>query len=426
MIDGDSNVDAKFMAGLQGLKSVGRYEIVRKLGQGGMAVVYLGLDPYIKRNVAIKMSVPGNTKAREQFFIEAQSVGRLAHPNIVSVYDAGIHGDYCYIAMEYVDGSTMEQYCDPEHLLPVKKAVEMMFVTANALNYAHDQGILHRDIKPSNIMLSKGTVPKITDFGVAQILEQTVISGFFGTPRYMSPEKILGEKITFNSDIWALGCILYLMLTGHHAFPGKKLAEVKKNILETNPVPLRELRPEVPEILEGIIAKVLNKEARKRYQTCLEFAYELRVALRGMSPTIQKDEKAKNAIEYIHKVPFFRNFTKSQVEKLFTASSIEKVPAGNVIVAEGDIDDSFYVILSGQAKITKAGQGVAVIGVGECFGEMAYIGGQARIASVSAETDMLIMKISATLLDRAPDNIQLLFFKNFAMFLVRRLSSYFS
>ncbi len=421
----DTAVDSKFMAGLRGLKTVGRYEIVRKLGRGGMAVVYLGWDPYIKRNVAIKMSVPGSEKAREQFFVEAQSVGRMAHPGIVGVYDAGIHGDYCYMAIEYVDGDTMEQFCDAEHLLPLNKAVQMMFTTANALNYAHEQGILHRDIKPSNIMLTANEQPKIADFGVAQILEQTTISGFFGTPRYMSPEKIKGEDISFNSDLWSLGCILYMLFTGRHAFPGKKLSEVRKNIINAEPMPVTRVRSDVPDILEEIIARALHKDPRKRYQSCLEFAYDLRVALRGLSQGEETDEKAKNAIEYIHKVPFFRNFKQDQVEKLFSASSLEKASVGEVIVAEGEIDDCFYVILSGEAKIIKAGEDIATIGVGECFGEMAYIGGQARVASVVAVTDMVVMKISATLLDRAPGPIQLIFFKNFSMLLVRRLSSFF-
>jgi serine/threonine-protein kinase len=171
------------------------------------------------------------------------------------------------------------------------------------------------------------------------------------------------------------------------------------------------------------VAKSLAKNPKDRYQTGRELAYDLRVALRRLTKTDRMDDKIHDAIDFVHHVPFFNNFTREQVKSLSEASTIVKVARKKMIVIEGEIDDTFFIILSGKAKIVKETRTIAVVGAGECFGEMAYICGQPRSASVVADTDCILMKISATLMDRSPDEVQLLFFRNFAMTLVRRLAS---
>jgi serine/threonine-protein kinase len=190
-------------------------------------------------------------------------------------------------------------------------------------------------------------------------------------------------------------------------------------IINEEPVSILSLRPDLPKVLEKITKKALSKDRKERYQTCMDFAYDLRVALRGLTGSV---DKIKDVADYIHSVPFFHNFTKKQMKELISACNIVKVRKGKIIVAQGEIDDTFYVILSGKAKVMKDDQPIAAISTGQCFGEMSFIGGQARIASVLADTDCALMKISATLLDRSSESIQLLFFKNFAMTLVRRMS----
>lgn len=212
------------------------------------------------------------------------------------------------------------------------------------------------------------------------------------------------------------------MLTGAQAFPGENNFSIMYKITNSDPVPMDFLRPEVPDILKDIVQKAMAKDRRDRYQTCLDFAYDLRVALRGMTNTVALDGKAQDVIDLVHNVPFFHNFTRDQLVELVSDTTIIKFAKDTIIVDEGDIDDTFYVILSGKARISKDKRRIACISIGECFGEMACIVGQARMASVTADTDCILMKISATLIDRSSESIQLLFFKNFATTLVRRLS----
>ena len=423
-------VDIQFLSDLQDIKVVGRYEIIGKLGQGSMGVVYLGKDPYINRNVGIKISRPSAEiegekadKYRERFFIEAQSVGRLMHPNIVAIYDAGMYKDFCYITMEYIDGPTLEKFCSKDNLLPINKVVEIMFVTCKALDFAHKKEVIHRDIKPSNIMLNKAGAVRITDFGIAQIKsEQTASRGIIGSPSYMSPEQVKEETVEDKSDIFSLGCVFYELLTGEKAFSGDNYFSIMYKIANEEPVSMRKIRPQIPEILVKITKKALAKNPNQRYQSCMDFAYDLRVALRGLKGSI-KTVKAVDVIDYVHSVPFFENFTKNQVKGIMNASNIIKVPKGKVVVTEGEIDDSFYIILSGRVVVQKSKKMIAQIGRGECFGEMSYLSGQARTASVAADTDCIMMKISAILLDKSPETVQLHFLKNFAMTLLNRLSS---
>jgi serine/threonine-protein kinase len=268
-------------------------------------------------------------------------------------------------------------------------------------------------------MIDKMGNIKIADFGIAQATERTVEMGFFGTPSYMSPEQLKDEVVGNESDIFSLGCVLYELLTGKRAFSGDKVFAIIYKIINEEPVPITDLRPDLPEILEKITKRALSKARQERYQTCMDFAYDLRVALRGLTGTL---DKIKDVGDYIHSVPFFHNFTKKQVRELISACTIVKVRKGKVIVAQGEIDDTFYVILSGKANVMKDDQKIASISTGQCFGEMSFIGGQARIASVFADTDCALLKISATLLDRSPESIQLLFYRSFATTLVRRMS----
>ncbi|MDP2863948.1 MAG: serine/threonine-protein kinase [Desulfobacterales bacterium] len=406
---------------LKGIDTVGRYKISRQLGKGGSGVVYLGVDPYIKRNVAIKMSKLTTDRERAHFFVEAQSAGRLNHPNIVSIYDAGLYKEYCYIAMEYIEGETLAKFCSKENLLPLNTVIEIIINVCNALDYAHKQKVIHRDIKPTNIMIDSSLSPKIADFSIAQIIEATVEMGIFGTPSYMSPEQLKDSQVSGISDIFSLGCVLYEMLAGVKAFPGDNHFAIMYKIGNENPLSLLSIRREIPRILDEITQKALAKNPGERYQTCMDFAYDLRVALRGFTETVN-NEKVKDVVDFMLHLPFFNNFSKEHIKELITTSKVAKVRKGKTIVTEGEIDDTFYIILSGKVKIKKGDKTISVIGPGECFGEMAYICGQARAATVIAETDSILLIISAPLLDRSSESIQLLFFKNFAITLVNRLS----
>jgi len=424
-----SSVDQSFLNDLSDITTIGRYEIVGKLGQGSMGLVYLGRDPYINRNVSIKIARPTSEvvgekadRYRERFFLEAQSAGRLMHPNIVAIYDAGMYKDFCYITMEYIDGPHLGKFCQKDNLLPISKAAEIIFAACKGLDYAHKRGVVHRDIKPSNIMLNRTGGVKITDFGIAQIKsEQPAAEGLIGSPSYMSPEQVKEERVDERSDIFSLGCVLYELLTGEKVFSGENYFSIMYKITHEDPAGIRKIRPEVPEVLGKITRKALAKDPNNRYQTCMDLAYDLRVALRGLKGAAASD-KIENIIDYVHSVPFFENFGKGQVKEILNASNIVKVRKGEVVVAEGEIDDAFFIILSGKAAVVKGKKTIALIGRGECFGEMAYLSGQSRVATVAAQTDCVLLKISATLLDKSSESMQLLFMRNFAMTLLHRLS----
>lgn len=422
-------VDSQFLADLSDIATVGRYEIIGQLGQGSMGVVFVGRDPYINRHVGIKVSRPAADvqrekadKYREKFFLEAQSAGRLVHPGIVAIYDAGMYKDFCYITMEYVDGPSLQKYCAKDSLFPVSKVVEIIFAVCHALDFAHKRGVVHRDIKPSNILLSGAGEVKITDFGIAQVkTEQTSSKGIVGSPSYMSPEQVKEGAVEDKSDIFSLGCVLYEMLTGEKAFPGDNYFSIMYKITNEEPPPIPEIRSEVPEILWKITRKALSKDPAERYQSCMDFAYDLRVALRGLKGGGGAD-RIDTIVDYVNSVPFFENFNKEQVKEILNASNIIKVRRGKVLMSEGEIDDTFFIILSGKVAVNKGSRTIAFLSRGECFGEMSYLSGQSRAATVVVETDCVLMKISGTLLDKSPDTIQVLFLRNFALTLIQRLS----
>jgi serine/threonine protein kinase len=422
-------VDTQFLTDLSDVKKVGRYEIIEQLGRGSMGVVYLGRDPYIKRDLAIKISRPAADvvgemadRYRERFFTEAQSAGRLLHPNIVAIYDAGMYKDFCYMTMEYIEGPTLNKFCRKDYLLPTTNVLEIMFIACKALDYAHKKGVVHRDIKPSNIMLDKSGHIKITDFGIAQIkTEQTASQGIIGSPSYMSPEQVKDKPIDNKSDIFSLGCVFYELLTGEQAFSGDNDFTVMYKIAREEPVPMQSIRQELPETLVKITQKALAKDPSQRYQSCGDFAYDLRVALRGLKGST-KSVEVEDVIDYMYNVPFFEDFTKDQVNEILKASDIINIRKGEIVVTEGEVDDSFFIILSGRVEVQKNNRNIASIGRGECFGEMASFSGQVRAATVLAETNCILLKISRTLLDRSSESMQLLFLKNFLMTLIQRLS----
>lgn len=419
----EAPIDPEFLLSLEKLKTLGRYELIKKLGRGGAGVVFLGRDPYIKRYVAIKIARTVTDKARQRFLVEAQSAGRFNHPNIVDIHDLGVQDDFCYLTMEYIKGSTLEKYCEEGNLLPMSDVMDIVLNVCSALEYAHKEGVIHRDIKPANIMLTESNITKIADFGVAQMTESTAETGIIGTPSYMSPEQLKGETVGPESDIFSLGCVLYELLVGKKAFPGDNNFSIMYKITNEDPMPPSDIRKDIPEILAKIIGKALSKDTRNRYQNCADLALDLKVAKRGLSNTA-KDEKIKDIVDYVHGLSFFQNFSVEEVEEIVSMSHIIKVKHGKFIVEQGDIDDTFYIVMSGEAKVIKDGRDLALISTGDCFGEMAMIGGQVRTANVIANNECILIKINATLLDSASEAVKFLFYKNFATTLVKRLATH--
>ncbi len=264
--------------------TLGRYEVIRELGQGAMGTVYLGRDPKINREVAIKTLnlhdvEPDQIKeVKERFFREAEAAGRLNHPHIVTIYDAGEEHDLAYMAMEFLDGKDLSAHCNSKKLLPFADVLQIAADVADALAYAHKNDVVHRDIKPSNLMLLKNGKIKVTDFGIARVINssQTQTGTILGTPSYMSPEQVSGDRVKGASDLFSLGVVCYELLSGQKPFVGDSLGALMHNIANVKYSPLKKVKPGLPESCYTIVRKLLKKEIRDRYRNATEVADALR------------------------------------------------------------------------------------------------------------------------------------------------------
>jgi len=414
-------------------KRLGKYEVKGEINRGSMGIVYLGYDPYIDRDVAIKVAlaeslndpVSGN-RYRKMFFNEAHTAGLLTQPNIISIFDAGVDQDICYIIMEYVTGgTTLKKYCVPENLLPLEKVVEIIFKCAKALDYAHRQGVVHRDIKPTNILITESYDIKIGDFSIAHINKpdatDTQPLGTMGSPRYMSPEQLREDSVTGQSDLFSLGVIMYELLTGKHPFAAENFSRLINRILNEEPVPLRDVRQDIPDSLQAIVTRAMQKDTAKRYAMGLEIATDLSKAfdaLEGPEENITEQEK----FIAIKQLDFFQGFPDAELWEILRASTWQDYKDGEDIIVEGELDDCFYIIAAGKVSVRKHNKTIRGLAKGDCFGEMGYLTRTRRTATIKSEGTTALLKINSTVISQVSLNCQVRFLKVFLRTLIHRLS----
>ena len=267
--------------------TLGRYEILQELGQGAMGIVYLGKDPSINREVAVKtinyadIAPDELTDVKARFFREAEAAGKLSHPNIVTIYDMGEDHDMAYIAMELLIGKELTHYCQKGNRLPLKRVLKMVSAVAEALGYAHSQQVVHRDIKPANIILLEDDQVKVADFGIARVISssKTQTGVIFGTPNYMSPEQIAGKKVDGRSDLFSLGVVFYELLTGARPFKGDSMTALLYAVANTEYVPLQDIAPKTPPSCVEIVEHLLAKGVSKRYQSASQVVKDVQACL---------------------------------------------------------------------------------------------------------------------------------------------------
>jgi serine/threonine-protein kinase len=294
------------MATAEELKQLGRYDLTRVLGKGAMGIVYEGLDPRLNRKVAIKTILKGHlddeAASKEysmRFMREAQSVARLNHPNIVQVYDFGEQGDIAYIVMEFIKGKELKNFFDANERFELKEAVRIMCELLDALELAHEAGIVHRDIKPANVMLDSQARVKLADFGVARVTddrsnaEKTQAGTMVGTPAYMSPEQITGGSIDRRSDVFSAGIILYQFLVGEKPFTGSGAWTIAKKIIQDHPPVPSSINNTISPLFDAVVNKALAKSVEQRYQSAREFGAALKRALEGKS---EEDDSDKTVV----------------------------------------------------------------------------------------------------------------------------------
>ena len=274
------------------LPMLGRYEILEQIGRGAMGIVYKGRDPVLNRLTAIKTIRFSDEFDEEKvdtikthFYREAEVVAKLSHPNIVTIYDVGEDLDLSFLAMEYLQGESLEKYTTQGNLFPVKKCLEIIAQVCDALEYAHTHDIIHRDIKPANIMLLPDGTIKVTDFGIARATTSTKTrTGIIkGTPYYMSPEQTKGLELSGRSDIFSLGVVFYQLLTGKLPFDGENMAAIMYQITSVNPTPPTEYKPGISKPILMVLNKALVKEHDKRYAHAIDMGKHIRMILAKMS-----------------------------------------------------------------------------------------------------------------------------------------------
>jgi serine/threonine protein kinase len=410
---------------------IGKYEIINEIGKGTTGDVYLSHDPYYGRDVAVKVyhaQADANSQAakvaRKMFFNEAHIVGMLQHPNILPIFDAGEEGGHYYIVMEHVRGArTLESYCKPDTLLGIEDVIKTLFKCAKALHYAHGRGLIHRDIKPSNIMLTPDNDVRIIDFGIAILKDAdlSAIQGIAGSPSYMSPEQVQSAELTKASDLYSLGAVMYEMLTGFRPFRASALAKLLNQIVFATPPPIHTLRNDVPEGLEEIVARAMQKEPEKRYPSGAEMAVELTRVYTEFAKEHHEKVDQKEHFSILRRLNFFHDFSHGEIRELLRASSWLEFKAGEDIVREGEMDDHFYVIVTGDCLVESNGITVGEMQAGNCFGESSYVAGTKRTATIKARESVTVVSVGATMLEQLSTDCQLRFNKVFLSTLIRRL-----
>ena len=420
------------------MNRIGKYELVREIGHGASSTVYLGNDPFAKRQVAVKVAFPEilrdpkRGRLYTQLFVnEAALIGKLSHPHIVQTYDAVVDDHLCYIVMEYVAGGTLEAACTAGRLLPIERVVEIIFKCTRALDFAVRSGIIHRDIKPANILFAstdpnEGEI-KISDFGAAIIgsPERTLVPGI-GSPAYMSPQQVKDQTLDHQTDIYSLGVVMYQLLTGQLPFQARNSYDLIYQIINTEPRAPSLLRSDVAASLDAIVARAMSKKVENRYTSWTEFAHHLTQAFRGGSLNMPADHMADlEKFDTLRSFTFFADFSDVEIWEVVRFSQWSRFSPGEVIIEDGQTGDCFYFLAEGELKVLKNGMILDLLTTGECFGEMAVIGKRTsrRGADIIALTAAKLVRVTEGALQKSSAACRMHFYQSFLAVLSERLTS---
>ncbi|MGH8676505.1 MAG: serine/threonine-protein kinase [Burkholderiales bacterium] len=397
-------------------RHLGKFALRRVLGKGASGTVYLALDTFNGQDVALKVLDPEVVSAQDfdktytkQFLNEASLAGRISHPHIASILEAVVEEQGGgYIAIEYVPGGDLTQFTGAGRLLGVEDATEVAFKCCGALDYAFRQGIVHRDIKPANIMVASGTNIKVADFGAAYLhkAQETEIA-IIGSPFYMSPEQVTRQPLSYHSDMFALGVVLYELFTGQRPFAGNNVLELFHAIRNEQPAAPSTLRQGIDKGMDRILFRMLAKSAGERYPTWADLALDL--ADVGRLRVYQKAVPDREKYVALRKNAILERLNDAEIWEMVHAGRWKRVQAGAVIVREDEPGSSLFFLGSGSAKVTKQGRLLNVLQTGEYFGEMAYIkaGAIPRQATAEAIGDVLLAEFEPAALQEVSKNCQL-------------------
>jgi eukaryotic-like serine/threonine-protein kinase len=410
---------------------IGKYPVVRQLGQGSASTVYLASDPFAGRDVAIKLLNPLTTahpdldrRFRRALMNEAALAGRLSHPHIVGLYDAVADTDACYVVMEHVAGGTLEPYCDPENLLPMEQAVEIIFKCALALEHAHQQGVIHRNLKASNILIRRGTDIKVSDFCSGRTERYALGEVPIGSALiYMAPEQLQELGLTQQADIYSLGVVMYRLLTGHVPFYAASDADLIQEIIDGTPILPSRYLADLPAQLEAVIMRAIERDLRRRYPTWAEFSADLTDAYRALSRADAEDSDTER-FNVVRGLSFFRDFQDVEIWETLRTGNFRRFPTDRVIIREGERGECFYVLTAGEVQVARSGTPLDILTPGDCFGEMLYFSQASarRTTTITTLTPITVLEIDSTALRLASAPCQVQFNKAFMRILIDRLT----
>lgn len=396
---------------------IGKYEIIRPLGKGATAIVYLCRDTETGNEVAVKVILLGKENAAMsrrlmKLFQTESGIGRrLDHPNVVRIYEAVVEEDRAWIAMEFVDGTPLDQYVSIRKLLPLHRVIGIIFKCCLALDYAFREGVIHRDIKPANILIGPGDEPKITDFGLSLNLQResgqdsTFIMGV-GSPAYMSPEQIKQYPLNQKTDLYSLGVVLFQLLTGRLPFRANNPATLIYRIINFDTPSISAMNPNLPPALDPIIKKALEKDLYNRYKNGAEFAKDL-AAVRY--EILQDNDTCEDTSHYekLRALPFFIDFDEVEIWESLRICVWRELAAKVMLIKEGDEGRMFGIIVSGFVEVSLEGKTICRLGPGEVVGEMAYLHPKSakRRASVVTLEPTVFLEVNAAALALSSDEV---------------------
>lgn len=416
---------------------IGKYRIIREVGRGATAVVYLAESPDLTEPVAVK-HVRFKNKAKDEakwnrrlmklLKAEAAVAKRLDHPNIIRIYEAVIQPEESYVVMEYFPGESLERYCRFDNLLPVHRTIGIIFKCCMALDHAYRQGVVHRDIKPANILVDENDNVKITDFGLALNInkkiqtDSTFIMGV-GSPAYMSPEQIKNYPLNQKTDLYSLGAVLFHLLTGRLPFRATHPAQLIYKVLNADPPSVALINPDLPEKLDYVIRKALEKDLYSRYRTGVEFAKDLSAVRYKIvdEEDLQRTDLARYAM--LRKLGFFTEFDDVELWEVLRMSSWRVAEERMTIYREKDADQRFGIVLEGEVEVSAGGRRVTRLGVGEIFGELAWLDKRDRrqMNTIVAVEPTVYMEFNPSALALASEEVQERFQQELSSLVAKRL-----
>lgn len=414
---------------------IGRYTIGHRIGSGTCGVVHLALDNVLSREVAVKLSPIGSAEfstgkvpgAQRAYQTEIVAAGRLRHPNIVTVYDAGQYEDLNFLVMEAVEGESLKAYGKGQEPLLAYQALQVIIDCCYALDYSHEQGILHRDIKPANIMLDHSGAAKLLDYGIAvglgddSALERQ--GPTLGTPNYMSPEQILGRELTPASDFYSLATVLFELLTGRQLFKAKKVKDLFRTVVNQPAPRLDEFKPDMPEALANVIAHALQKNPQKRYQSGAEMAAALEPFVEAFRIIEKRPPAQRRFIRQLTQQTFFHGFSDVEVAQLLEQVKVRTFSPGDDLKPNDKSDRSLLVITDGLVRVCENEDLVAVLGAGDCVGEKGFIHGTPDSRTQTALTTVRALNVSTDALSELPPKTHLHYYNSISTLLTKRLDA---